>query len=332
MLNDANNTNATNETNDILFGILWMIMGFIIIITAIYLPDINSCDGWCCSSAKASAKANGGDQKNMSSFPFQPQDSKISLNQYTREQSGKESGSNTAVLVMENFFTGLATLNVPHQPIYNLAKLAAEVRPEKTPNDTDKPIYTYLHKNKFPLVAISGKKGTAQEIYMAAYMAQALVREQNGVLVINGMTADSPALEAWNKLIENEIIHCKVEDVYHNDNEDWAKGTFTEILLTKSVSEYLCEILSEYLSLTEDSKTQYYIISKEREDELRKAYKTDKKFTVNNVTSAFHAAVLKVLYPTINITIDSAATDASDSPNAELYAKATEFLEKYILV
>jgi hypothetical protein len=319
-----------SDNNSILFGILWILLGFIIIVTAIYLPDINTCDGWCCAKMTASKTAPSGiSGMSHATIPYQPRESKVSLNQYTREQSGKESGNNTAVLVLENFFSGLATLNIPHQPIYNIAKLAAETRPEKS-NDANTATYTYLHKNKFPLVAISGKKGTAQEIYMAAYLAQALSRENNGILIINGMTEASPALEAWSKLIEDGIIHWKTEDMFHNENEDWAKGTFTRIDPKKSVSEYLSEILSKYLELTDESKVQYYITSKEREDELRKAYKTDKKFTVNNVTTVFHATVLKVMYPTINIFVESLVSTIPEETT--LFPKAVEFLEKYILV
>lgn len=317
-----------SDTNYILYGLLWIFVGFMAIVTGIYFPDINTCDGWCCAKTARTMPASRMLESDTSPIPYNPQDSKLSLNQYAREQSGKASGGNGAVLVLENFFSGLATLNISHQPIYNMAKLALEIRHENSIDNTAT-VYTYVHKNKFPLVAISGKKGTAQEIYMAAYMGQALSKEKDGVLVINGMTEDSPALEAWTKLIADGIIHWQEADMFHNQNEDWAKGTYAAIDTKKSVAQYLCDIITQYLELDE-SKTQYYVISKEREDELRKAYMADKKFIVNNVTTVFHAAVLKCIYPTLNITVESLVSVIPEETT--LFPRAVEFLEKYILV
>jgi hypothetical protein len=310
------------DTNHFLFGVLWIFLGVLIMISGIFLPDINTCNGWCCARSAAN-KSGVLELKTSEPIPFQPQESKVSLNQYAREQGNGKGG---AVLVLENFFSGLATLNISHQPIYNIAKIAAEVRSNNSENNVT---YTYIHKNKFPLIAISGKKGTAQEIYMAAYMGQALAREKDSVLIINGMTAYSPALEAWTRLVDEGLIHWQTTDLFHNETEDWAKGTYAKIDSNKSSSQILCEILSGYLNLDE-SKVQYYSISKEREEELRKAYATDKKFMVNNITTVFHAAVLKVIYPTLNITVSELVSDIVE--DQELYPKAVEFLEKYILV
>jgi len=304
-----------------LWDITWIIVALMIIVTAIYLPKIEDCDGWCCSSTTREGRA----LSDSVTLPYLPSESKQPLHKFSREAGANESGSRDGVMILENFYTGLTTLNIPHQPVFNVARLASDIRPEAAENSG---IYTYVHKNRYPLVALSGKKGSADEIYMTAYMAQALSKT-GSTLIVNGMTPDSPAFQAWSKLVVNGIIHWRSEDLYHHDTEHWASGTFKDIDPKKCVSEYLYDMMSEFVELG-DSKTRYYIISKEREDELRKAYRQDRRFVVNNTTSAFHAATLKVIYPSLNVSVE--ALESEDEAEQAIYAKATAFLETYILV
>lgn len=308
----------------LLWDVTWVLVGFLIIVTAIYLVQIDTCNGWCCSSSVMKGSSLRG-----STLPYQQRQAEKPLHKFSREANGSANGSESGVMILENFYTGLTTLNVKHHPIYNVPRLAAELRPETEGSDHP----TYLHKNKYPMVCLSGKKGTAQEIYMTAYLSQALAKP-NAFLIINGMSNDSPAFQAWSQLVVNGIIHWKEEDLYQRDNEQWAVGKFKNIDTQKCVSSYLYDQMKEYIGLVE-AKTVYYVISSERENELREAYRNDQEFSVHNTTSAFHAAVLKVLIPSLRITITSMdpVTSPAVSPTqeAEFYNRAVEFVRKYIL-
>jgi hypothetical protein len=144
--------------------------------------------------------------------------------------------------------------------------------------------------------------------------------------------------------VHDGVVHWKTEDLYHKDGEHWVVGTYKDLQTQKCVSEYLHHCMSDYVGLhntdeadkKESISKTYYLISKEREDELRRAYETDRQFTVNNLTTAFHAATLKVMYPKLNVTMDTSALPpqaaAEESTEEAQYRKALQFLEQYILV
>jgi hypothetical protein len=299
-----------------------ILIGFFIMVTSIYFPLIDSCDGYCCSSSSSSRQKDVADV----GIPYKVTPHAQPLNKYTR-QLDKDAVTPKAVMVLENFFSGLSTLSIAHHPIYNMARIAAEAKLNNAYDD--KSGYTSMNKNKFPIVAISGKKGTSDEIYYTAVVSQALAKP-NASIVINGMTSESPAFEAWSRLVRDGLIHWKTEDLFNHETETWAKGTYKTINVNTSVSEYIVTVITDYLKpvIVDESSTIYYTISKEREDELRVAYKNDKKVTVNNVTGVYHATVLKVLYPTINVTIESCANADEEA----VFTKAVEFLNTYILV
>jgi len=283
--------------------ILYIFFGLILITTCIYLPDMSICENWCCA-ARTSASSPGSGRWGKKP----PKQINKSLNQFSREISGGHS----ALMVLENMHSGLATLSVSHKPLYNLAKLAA--------NNS---------KNKFPLVTVSGKKGTAEDLYMTVYIAQALAKE-NATIIMNGFTSeDSPASQAWQELVKTEVISWNVSDLFQNKEETWVSGKFRKIDVNKAVSEYVYDIIYRYLDLAQSS-IRYYVISKEREEELRQVYKNDKSYEVNNITTVFHAAVLKILFPDIIINIVP-STSVIDSVDTDKYEKALTFLTTYIL-
>lgn len=331
-------------TDALLYNVLLIIVAFMIVVTAIYLPQIedSSCSSWCCRSTSRATSTHQA-QRSDHPLPFQPQESKASLTQFSREKNGAASGANSAVMILENLFTGLASLSIPHKPIYSVAKLAAEA--QSRDNDAT---FTLLHKNRFPMVTVSGKRGTAEEIYMTVYMAQTLARE-HAVLILNGLTdASSPAFEALNQLTKDEVLEWNPSDLYQHGDETWISARFKSVNTSKSVSEHLYDILYRYLDLA-GSSVRYYVISKEREEELRRAYKNDQTFTVTNLTTAFHAAVLKVLFPDLKIelveppllpvisvsAVSSSLPDLSPQPQTpsedDIYRQALDFLKDFIL-
>ena len=117
-------------SSEVLYNVLLMVVAFMVLVTAIYWPWIHDdqCTSWCCRSSDR-ASTNAVDARGRSSehrLPFEPRESKVSLSQFSRDKNAAESGSSSAVMVLDNLFTGLATLMVPHKPLYTISKLAAE--------------------------------------------------------------------------------------------------------------------------------------------------------------------------------------------------------------
>jgi len=273
------------------------------------------CTGWCCRIPVTNIT-------NMSTslIPYQPQSCELTLKSYCKQQHGKYSDTLSAVNVMDNFLSGLTVLSVPHQPIYSICKLATLRNNESG----------FVHKNTYPFIGISGKRGSRFELYATAFLSQALLRPKNSVLVLTGVTSqDSPAFQAWNDLIQDGIVHWYQTDIFQNGSEFWVKGTMKAIEKKTSVSEYLNILFCKYINVT--SNIRYYVTSREREDEIFKAYQNDVSFFVDNVTSAIHGCVLKCLFPKITLSI-------ADEPRAlvaeekELFPDAIEFLQSYFLV
>lgn len=324
--------------SEFLYNALLLVVAFMVIVTAIYWPWINddaNCSSWCCRTGPTRTRHSPKSSTPDNRMAFTPQESKATLTQFSREQNGATSGSNTAVMILENLFTGLTTLSIPHQPLYTVSKLAAEVK-----SGDQGTTFTPVHKNRFPMVTMSGKQGTAEDIYMTVYMAQTLARE-NALLILNGLDDDtSPAFEALNNLVKDEIIDWQTADLYHHGDETWASARFKSIQPNKSVSEHLYDVLYRYLDLS-GSPVRYYTISKEREEELRRAYKGDQQFVVHNITTAFHGAVLKVLFPGLTLVLmDPVAvtpdvvpgtSSVPEDPEEVTYQNALEFLRTFIL-
>jgi len=293
----------------LILGLFLFFGGLIILMTA----ESPKCTGWCCRLPVPN-------ESQIIDMPYNPHPSKLNLKSYCKQEHGKYSNTLSAVNIMDTFVNGLTVLSIPHQPILSVCK-AATLRHNES---------GFVHKNVYPFVGICGKNGNRFELYATAYLSQALLREKNSVIVMSGVTSkDSPAFGAWNDLIEDGIIHWYQTDIFQDGDEFWVKGTMKSIQNKTCVSEYLNRIFCRYINVK--SNIRYYVTSREREDEICKAYKNDVSFLVDNVTSALHACVLKMLLPAISITISKQAR-ALVPEEKELFPKSIEFLQNYFLV
>lgn len=291
----------------------FIVLMAIITVTALYWPFISTCNGYCCNTARTTEnKVDTPD-----AIPYQVHESSQPLSRYSRSVGGRP-----GIAVLNTFYRGLASITIEHQPIYTIAKLAAQVRPES--NDKQP---TFINKNKFPVITVSGAHGTEQEIYDTVIMAQALAKAQ-GVVIVNEVKPNSAAWRAWQRLVLDGVVHWQEEDLLAHENQVWVKGQYKNLNTNTAVSEYLYDIMRRFVKIDEADETVYYVISQTRENEIRESYQRDTSFTVTNLTTAFHAAVLKVLFPKIQIVME--LEDEEPSENTSL-TKAVEFLNTYIV-
>ena len=76
----------------------------------------------------------------------------------------------------------------------------------------------------------------------------------------------------------------------------------------------MSQLISDYMHKIGDLEndlevTTYYQTSFIREFEVREAYKTDASFTIVNITSAIHGAVLKAMFPSITLHLPNLKPD-----------------------
>lgn len=316
-----------------LWSFTLIIVGFIVIVTAIYLPVIdNTCNGYCCNSNQRAIRQSN--DNHTIDLPFQIQKSDVSLSSFARN-ADKNHITPNALFINERMFSGVSTFHIPHQPIYNLLRTAALCREHKTQ-------FTYIHKNKFPVVTVCGKTGTREEIYNTVVVSECLAQPE-ATIIMNGVTQDSEAWAAWSKLVADGVVHFYPEkDMYEHREEKWVKGEFKQVNTNKCVGEYVAELFHRVLARNDKQETSpnvtHYVISKEKEDELRRAYANDNSFQVTNITSVYHAAVLKVMFPTINIHVplddkdkDKDKDDDDDNDPSDL-STVIAFLKQYILI
>jgi hypothetical protein len=224
--------------------------------------------------------------------------------------------------VLKPLHTGLMNLNVGHYPIYNLAKLATQL---KQGFDTAKDLVgAYHHRHNFKFITLSGDSGSTQELFYSLKLIN-LLAKPNAIIIMNGIYENSPALQAWYRAEDEKLITWKNQQVYTHDKDAWVQGNI--ISSDKCMSQVLLDIMYDYMDIKPTSDIKYYFTSLEREEELRKAYNQDRTFKVDNITTAIHGVILKCLHPNINISI---AQQTEPSPSAE-YTKILEFLKKYIL-
>lgn len=292
----------------------FIVLMAIITVTTLYWPFMTTCNGYCCNTNKTTENS---ELKSKETIPYQVFESSDPLSRYSRNVGGRP-----GIAVLNTFYRGLASITIEHQPLYTIAKLAAQVRPES--NDKHP---TFINKNKFPVITVSGMHGTEQEIYDTVVMAQALAKSQ-GVVIVNEVKPNSPAWHAWQRLIRDGVLHWKEEDLLAHGNQVWVKGRYKSLNTNTAVSEYLYDIMQRYVAIDETDETVYYVISQTRENEIRESYQRDSTFTVTNLTTAFHAAILKVLVPKIKIEIEL----AEEAAKTHSLDKAVEFLQTYILV
>jgi hypothetical protein len=291
---------------------LILVGGILMVVLSIYLSGMIDCSAWCCVTTRTD------DIRMHSTLKYEPHESKVTLQQFSRDKNGTESGSSNALMIMENMYSGIATLFIPHNPLYEISRKAAEVT-----TSSDGKVFTPVHKHNFPMVTMCGKKGTPDDIYATVFMSQTMARP-GAVLVMNGVDSpESPAFSALNKLVNNGVVEWDEADLFINGNERWISAKMKAVDTSKSVSEYLYDVIYKYLQL-KSSPTVYYVTSREREDELRIAYKNDKQFRVTNITTVIHGMILKVLFPAIELVIVENSADL-------LYERGLVFLRTHIM-
>ncbi len=273
-----------------------ILLGFLVITTAVFMPDIK-CSGYCCrTSSRLGASASG-------RAPFHALPSEQSLAAVARAK-GARSG---ALTVLGAFHQSLTNLDVKHHATYNMLKLGSQKR----------------YKSRFGLITVNGTKGTAADIYGSVLAAQLLARDTDSLIVLNGADSkESPAFVAWSQLATDGVVHWPTSAVSVHKNQHWIAGTYQK--LEPTMSKVLLAIFEARLPELKQTKTVFYATSKEREDEIRAAYSNDRSAKVTNTTSAIHAAVLKVLFPAIKVEVDQEQVQADGALAIETVAFAKE--------
>lgn len=297
----------------------WYLLGFIILVSCLFLPTAAECTGYCCNQSKTARRLLTGSRQHET-LPYQVRVREESLARVART-AGTPANSQqppATLQIKETFFTGVTTLAVPHQPLYHLPRLAAEAQPVAGTKD-----YRYLRKNLFSLITMSGKTGTADEIFYSVYLSQALAKP-NATVIVNGMNMDSPAFEAWSRLVFEDIVQWDGEVEEHGE-ERWARGQFKDIQPAKAPTEYVVDVMKDVLELT-TSDTEYYSMSREREDEFRRHHADDRRVVVPNLSGLIHASVMQVLFPDIKCDYQDLHQDHDDY---ELFERGKEFVQTY---
>ena len=305
------------------FEIVYILFAFVIIVTCIYGPDIklSNCTGYCCSDSN---KINGNIVKSKLSMKTLPKFVKDHVGPVT---PGNVLRSNGAVSIVNKILNRSTDVHIPHKPIYNICKTAMVVQGGKqTSNSREKPIYRYVHKNKYETITLTGDKGTQQDLFYTIYVAQTLATK-NGYIIMTGTRHDSDALKAWKRAVDEGVIEWSTEDIWHDVNgEHWTKGTFNNDV-DKSVSEHILHIFKDFIG--EQDNENIYRTSLEREEELREAYRLDPEYPVKSATGAVHGAVLTSLINGLKLVLE---VDVElDLEHAD-HTHYNDFLNKYFIV
>jgi len=304
---------------------------FVTLFVLLFLPgNSEKCTGWCCN--ESNSLTDSVYDSNLL-IPFNPRESDFSLIDYCTEENGKLSGTDTAVNILENFVPGIFTVNIKHNPIQEICKLVAQRTPETMNSDKG----NFIHKNNYHLVGISGKKGSAFEIFATAYVSQAFLKPK-GIIIINGMVNNNcPAFQAWNQLVSAKVVHWHSQDLFTFEDEIWVKGVLQSDRSSKCMSEYMSEIIYKYLDSSlfniamfhrNSNRIRYYVTTMERELEIFRAYKNDHTYIVDSVTSGIHACVLKSLFPKMQIQFKEGSHRTEEEK--QFYPKILQFINTYI--
>lgn len=171
------------------------------------------------------------------------------------------------------------------------------------------------HRHRLPRLAIgTTPEMEARDVCALVYVAQLLCNNQASVILVDPTPA---ALNAWSTLVERKVVRPGSRP---------GQGSLTHALRHDSISRYLVQAMWDWMPVPSTSQTRYYIASKSRDDEIVKAYEKDRQFTVTNVSSAFHAAVLRVLVPSVRIQIGS--NSGWTEEERELFGPACQFLAR----
>lgn len=281
--------------------LIWLIAGMALLATSIYGPCMDgNCEGHCGSLWSSARKIAPEPQR-----VYRP----VTVTEDLNEQLARARQKMLSVQRSQTPQTQ-HVLRIENGPILQLARLALEE--EK--------------RHHIELVVVGAKEAEdTQDPFMltsVVHMAHALAKEGADV-IMDHMADHSVAWTAWNQLVDRQILLWPNEEVFVKEQQQWAHGTIRQVDPKKSVSEYLVEIMDDWMEWTREQAHPYYTISRERETELKEAYKEDTIFKVDNVTTAYHALVLKALFPALyiqNVVVD-------DEPTTHAQA----FLEHYVI-
>ena len=295
-----------------MWGLLFLILVIVIGVVMIGMSKTPKCTGWCCQPAQK--------MENTS----MPVDFFELLIVDTPMQKMLVSGPKkirSTINVLRMFIPSLTAISVDHQPIASILKLAGQR------NEAE----ALVHQNSFEFLGLAGEHGNRFELFATIYLSQALL-QPNAIIVLSGVySATTEAFHAWFDLMKAGVIHWQTKDAWMNGSDCWVLGRLKGQERQKSMSEYLNDIMCRFMKIDAiNNPIQYYVTSRERETEIYQAYKADKSFMVDNVTSAIHGAVLKSLFPSMQIVISSDAIQKSQQ-EIELYPNAIDFFQRYIL-
>lgn len=224
----------------------------------------------------------------------------VSIHGFVKRLNHKKS---VCVNIVERFTLGRTDMFIPFPPVYNILKMAtALVLPVDNYNTHDNNIdYTglYLNKNKFSIICCDGNINYA-ELYATLCMVQVLTHPQN-YIILNHYDNDNNAYHVWKRLCDHDIITWD-KVVHHHENQKWVVGSFCNVDINKSISEYILDTMTiaVFQISVRNHNVVYYQTSQERENEIYHAYRQDETYVVNNITTAIHAVVLNSL---LNISI-----------------------------
>jgi hypothetical protein len=165
-------------------------------------------------------------------------------------------------------------------------------------------------------VAVSGEDRASKDIYALTYLTQLVAQSGAEIRLTH---AHRPEVQkAGTQLAANGIVQWKRQE------EGQLIGVYVQPARFASLSEYLSTAMLEWIPVPPESKTKYYLTSQSREDEVIHAYQSDSLFTVRNVTSAVHGAVLSVLLPSMTVRIGD--NGGWTQEEQELFSEACRFL------
>lgn len=303
----------------IFLDFIWMFIGFILLTTCVFIDSINQpCNGFCCLRH---------DKVDWSEVDFQIEIMDKPVTTFTRNIALSKSHGPVPVpvfTIMKPLFQGLVTVGVQHNPIFNIARIALEVKQDY--QSTANMVGALHHKNKYLVITLSGEKGSVEDLYFCIKMSTILARP-HATLVMDMPNDESNAMSAWKKAVEEGIVHWDNKVYNYEASNSWVKGEYKDISVDRCVSQVILEVILEYLKVEPDEDIIYYVTSFEREDELRVAYKDDRSIKLMpTVTSAINAIVVYCMFPDIKINMP--ASNENDDPR---YLKMRTFIQRYIV-
>jgi hypothetical protein len=296
---------------------VWLALGLLLVGLGILLTrSAARCGGFCCQQQEPRSEAK---ERPITAF--------------TRDLALQKSAYSLPVpvfTIMRPLYSGLAMLGVRHHPMWNIARLSAELKPGC--KEGTQPGH-FQHRHKFLLLTLAGESGTVEELYFTIKLARLLAKA--GASLVLDVTDSKSALLAWQRAVASGVLDWHRQTIFsHVEGEkrtEWVQGEFLNVnTKTHCTSVVLADVMLEHLDLRSNHPLLYYQTSPRREQELREAYDGDSSVVVENtVTSAINAAILRCLIPTLKVRFASPPDeDTFDLANVQ---KAHTFLRRYVL-